>query len=94
MFKYINVLIASFVLGVVLAGLFNPVAQKPVFADTVWGVVIGFACGLVHVTSIVERKGTITRRRAKTVIAKAVRVDMVVGLLIGVGQVVVGVCGK
>lgn len=88
--QYLKWLIASFVFGVVLAGVFNPAARQVVFTDTIWGVVVGFACGLVHVVSIVERNGTITRRRARAVILHAVRVDGVVGMLIGVGQVVAG----
>ena len=87
---YLKSLIASFVFGVVLAGLFNPAAQGVVFHDTLTGVLVGVGCGLVHVVALVERNGTITRRRAKAVVVQAVRVDMVVGMLIGVAQVVAG----
>jgi hypothetical protein len=94
MFKYMKLSIASFVFGVVLAGLFNPACRQLVFNDTVGGLLVGVAHGLVCIAAVLDRSGNINHRRARRVFLHALKMDMVVGLLIGVGQVVVGVCGK
>jgi uncharacterized membrane protein required for colicin V production len=86
--------IVTFVFGVVLCGLFDAGCRQAIFLDTVGGLLVGLAHGVLHIACILDRMGTITPRRAAKVVAHHVRVCTVAGLLIGVGNAVLEMCGK
>jgi Ca2+/H+ antiporter len=90
MCKLIKWFIVIVVLLVVLYGLVDAKYQKTVYKDTVAGAVVGLVHGVVAVFCIMEgaRHGhKLTCRRAARIFLHHLRVDMVIGLLIGVMSV-------
>jgi hypothetical protein len=80
-FKYA---IVGMILGVVLFGLVDPVCQQTIFSDTLGGLLVGIFHGTLHVFCILEKGGSsFTLRRAKFILVSDVKIDMIIGLMIG-----------
>jgi len=87
MFKALNVFIAVIVLAVVMSGLLLPAVRVTIFESTMGGVFVGIAHGLLHVYCLHELLNDgkpLTASRVQRIMFHAVRMDMVIGLLIGV----------
>jgi hypothetical protein len=97
MIKLLNWLIACVVLSVVLCGLFHDGCRRAILTDTLGGLVVGLIHGVLHVYCIHEVSNTrlsLTPSRVHKIILHDVRMDMVIGLLIGTFAAVACMCGK
>ena len=93
MFSTLKYFIASFVLFVVLCGIFNETSRNIVFADTIGGLLVGVLHGLLHYNCIIENNSALlTKRRAAKIMFLDVRIDTIVGLLIGTLKVILFLC--
>jgi hypothetical protein len=87
--------IASVAFCVVLCGLFHEECRHAVFADTVSGLLVGFVHGVLHLYRIHEVAHSwksLTPPRAWKIIVHYMRVDMAIGLLIGVVNAIICMC--
>lgn len=97
MFKLLSWAIAIFVLMIVLCGAVHSECRAAVFADTLAGLFVGLVHGFLHVYCIHEmpwHRKSLTMNRVKSIILHHLRTDMVVGLLIGVGNGLFCLCAK
>lgn len=97
MLRFLSWLIAAVVFGVVLSGLFHEPCRHAVFADTVGGFTVGVLHCLLHVYCLRETSKNgkaLNYRRIKHIMIHDIRMDMVIGLLIGVVNAIMGMCGR
>jgi hypothetical protein len=94
-FKLTSGLVALVILAVVLCLLLNEGRRSALCSDTLGGLLVGLVHGLLHVYCKIEVTNNVrplTPRRIIRIALLDLRVDMVVGLLIGVVKVVFAMC--
>lgn len=93
MFRILSCLIACFVLGVVLFGLSHERCRQAILIGTVGGLMIGVVHAVLHVYCIIEVYGRrLNTTRIRRIVIHDVRMDLVIGLLVGCGSAVVDMC--